>query len=157
MRLPELLIQLFKDNIPNGVFRVIREGDPIIPPQTLLPAMYITERSTGYDVGSTHHDHIIHDVLIQVVFNKKDELGNPDESFSLDKTIDDIVQGRDNDLIRSNTIIGVLRQHYTLDNMVFNNEVTVRKGIIARSEELLTAEAHIECVFTENLNITNRV
>lgn len=154
-----VILNLFRDNFAEGPFKFFRIGDPISFAESLLPALFISESETAYGFGPTGHDEITHRLTIQVVYNKKDEVGNPKEGASLDETMDALIQGRDEtsgDFL-SNTILGVLRRNITLGSLAINSQSTVRKGVIPRSENLLTAEAHIDIVVTELQSIANRV
>lgn len=154
---PKVLISLFKDAF-GDIFKLYREGDPQIPSLSQLPAIFITETSTNYSVGPTGHDEIIHEILIQVVFNKKDDFGNPNNASSLDHWLDTVTQGRDETTgdFKDKTIMGVLRRNLSISNLIINNIGRVVKGILPRSNELITAEAQIEVTLTEIQSISNR-
>lgn len=154
----DIILDLFRDTFKQGPFKLFREGDPIIFPQSSLPALVIHEDNTSYDNGPTGHDEILHEITIQVVFNKKDELGMPTGEVTLTRTIDDIVQARDSVTgdFKTDTILGVIRRKITLGNISVNNEVTVEKGVIPRSVTLTTEEAHIRIRVTELQAIANR-
>lgn len=154
----DIILDLFRDTFKQGPFKLFREGDPMIFPQSALPALVIHEDNTSYDNGPTGHDEILHELVIQVIFNKKDELGKPNDEVTLTRTIDDIVQARDITTgdFKDNTILGVIRRKITLGNISVNNEVTVEKGVIPRSETLTTEEAHIRIRVTELQAVANR-
>jgi hypothetical protein len=156
---PQVLLALFKANFGNK-FRMFREGDPIIIPASQMPALVISEPQTQYLDGPTGFDEVEHSLTIQVILNKKDEFGKPsDESTSLDATLDALVQGRDESTgeFLPQTVIGILRKNYTLGNLTIHQQATVRKGVIPRTEELTTVEAHIEIVVTELQQVSGRV
>lgn len=148
--IPQLIIDLLKTEMRHK-FKLYREGDPIIPPQGALPALFITETETNYSLGATMHDRIEHRLLIQVVLDKKAEFGNPDASLSLDKKLDQIIQDRDdNGYFKSGTMMKVLRENYTLGkNMLIENISTVRKGVVPRTEEIVTTEGHVDLTIVE--------
>lgn len=154
---PKVLINLFKDALED-TFKLYREGDPGIPNLSQLPAMFITEPDTGYDTGPTGHDELTHEILIQVVFNKKDDFGNPDHGSSLDHWLDAITQGRDvtTGKLKDKTVMGVLRKNLTLGNLMIDNIGGVKKGIIIRSEELTTAETQISVTLKEIQEVSGR-
>jgi len=156
--LPDVLLDLFKANM-GDVFRSYRIGDPIIIGESLMPSLIITEPRTGYSQSATGFDDIEHEVLIQIIFNKKDEFGKPDDRATLDQTIDEVMQGRDEttgDFV-DNSILGVLRRNLTLSNYAVNSIGTVEKGYVNRSDTLTTAEAHVRVTVTEWQSIANRV
>lgn len=156
---PQVLLDLFRDNFgEQGPFKGFREGDPIIPAQSILPALFISEKQTNYELGPTGFDQVEHQIIIQVVYNKKDDYGKPDEASSLDRTLDEITQARDattNEFL-PNTIMGVLRKNYTMGNLTIQSIGSVKKGVVPRSEELLTAEAHIELTVDELVPVSGR-
>lgn len=155
---PQTLIDLLKTNLPENTFLSYYEGDPILIPASLMPACVISESQTDYDTGPTGFDEIKHTLLIQVVFNKKDEIGKPDNQVTMDRMIDQVCQGRDEttgDFLPS-SIMSILRRNITLGNLAIENISRVRKGIIPRSEELLTAEGHIELTVSELQQVSNR-
>jgi hypothetical protein len=155
---PQAILDLFKLKFGKKPFKLFREGDPIVIPQSMLPALIVSEPETDYDTGPTGHDNITHQILIQIVYNKKDDFGNPTEGSSLDATLDAIAQGRDEttgDFV-STSVMGVLRTNITLENLVISNVGKVRKGVIPRSEDLTTAEVHIEITVEEIQAISNR-
>ncbi len=154
---PQTLLDLFRDNFKEGPFKGFREGDPIIPAQSMLPALFITEKQTNYDLGPTGFDELEHQILIQIVYNKKDDYGKPDEAASLDATLDEIAQGRDDTgEFLPGSIMGILRKNYTIGNLAIESIGSVKKGVVPRSEELITAEAHIELTIRELQQISGR-
>lgn len=155
----EVILDLFRDNFQTGPFKVFREGDPIIFPASMLPALFISEPVTDYKQGATGFDVISHQLLIQLVFNKKDEFGAPDGASTMDKLLDQYIQGRDpvtGDLL-PNSVLGVLRRNITLGNLVINQENRVEKYVLPRSEEMLTVEGHVRVTIDEEQAISNRV
>ena len=154
---PKILVALFKDALED-IFKVYREGDPGIPATSQLPAMYITEADTAYDVGPTGHDEVTHEILIQIVFDKKGDFGNPDGNSSLDHWLDTITQGRDATTgdFKDKTVMGVLRRNLTLGDLMINNIDRVKKGIVVRSGEVTTAEAQVSLTLKEIQAVSNR-
>lgn len=155
---PQIILDLLEETFNEGEFKWFREGDPLLIPASRLPALIATETQTDYNAGPTGHDEIVHHILLQVVLNKKDEIGNPDADISLDRKLSEITQGRSETTgdFLDNTIMGVLRRHITIGNLAIENIGRVRLGVIPRSEDLMTAEAHIELTITELQAIANR-
>ena len=151
---PQKLIELFEASLPKDYFKEYYEGDPIIPRN--FPCLIVSEPVTSEDTGATGFDEITHEILIQVVFNKKDEIGKPANEATVDNEIDYIVQGRDETTgeYLPQTIKGVLRTNFTLSGLAVENVSRLRKGVIPRSEQLMTAEGHIECTITELQQVT---
>jgi hypothetical protein len=154
---PKVLLEIFKEAF-GDFFHLYREGDPIIPAISELPALFITEENTEYEFGPTGHDEIRHEIVIQVVLNKKQDFGNPDHGSSLDHHLDALCQGRDETTgdFKDETVMGILRKQVTLGDLMIESIGSVKKGIVTRSEELITAEAHIDLVVTEIQAVSNR-
>jgi len=143
-------------------FKMYRVGDPIILGQSQLPAILVTETALEVAQDATGYDGLIHSLTIQVVYNKKDEMGRPIEGNTLDTSLDNYTDGRDPDTneYAELSIMGILRRNFTLDNMTIQQEATVRKTLVARpqdAEQDLTAEATIEIEVHELQVVNNRV
>lgn len=153
----EKILQLIQDAFGDA-FKVYRVGDPIRPGQSELPAIYVTESNVQVVQDATGYDGLIHNLLIQVVFNKKDEMGRPVDGNTLDTILDNWIYGRDPSTNEYSTksIMGVLRANLTMDNMTIQQEVTVKKGIVPRPEQEITAEGQIEIEVHELQPVNNR-
>ena len=152
------LIEFLRQRLPKDAFRAYYEGDPILPPFEYLPCIIVTETETNYDLGPTGADIIRHTMLIQVVFNKHDDIGNPDDQTTMEALIDDVVHSRDattGELLPT-SIMGILRSGFTMGNIYVESVGGLRKGVIPRSEDLLTVEGHIDLTLEEIQNVTNR-
>lgn len=153
----EKLRDLFKTAFGDG-FRLYRVGDPITPGQSELPAIFVTE--TGLEVlqDATGYDGLKHTITIQVVYDKKSELGRPVEGNTLDTIIDNWVYGRDptTNEYSPNSILGVLRTNFTLDDMTIQNEARISKELVSRPKEELTAEATMVIEVHELQPVNNR-
>lgn len=141
-------------------FHLYRVGDPIRVGQSDLPAILVTETALQVAQDATGYDALIHSLVIQVVFNKKDEMGRPVEGNTLDTILDNLVYGRDpeTDEYNEKSILGILRTNYTLENMTIQQDVSVRKTLVLRSnsEEDTTAEATIDIEVHELQAVNNR-
>lgn len=157
LTVPQKLIELFRDKFED-TFHGYYEGDPIIPPQSMMPCLIVSEPQTDYEVGPTGMDVVKHQILIQIVFNKKEDFGKPDNAATLENTVDTIAQGRDEatGAFLPNSFMGILRGNFTLDNLMVENIGNVKKGVVPRSEKLMTVEAHIELTLEELITISNR-
>lgn len=155
----EKVRDLIKD-VFGDQFKLYRVGDPIRLGQSELPAILVTETALLVAQDATGYDALVHSLTIQVVYNKKDELGRPVEGNTLDTILDNIVYGRDpsDDEYAEKSILGILRTNYTMDNMTIQQNVGVRKTLVIRtnSEEDTTAEATIEIEVHELQAVNNR-
>lgn len=153
----ETITNLFKTAFGDK-FRMYRVGDPITPPLSMLPAIFVTETSVDFEQDATGYDKIVHHLLIQIVFNKKDEMGKPVDGNTLDTIIDNIIYARDestNEYV-PNTIMGVLRKNYTIDGLSIETIGNARKGVVPRPETLLTSEGQVEITMSELQPVTGR-
>jgi hypothetical protein len=154
-RVRDLIRDVFGDD-----FKLYRVGDPIRIGQSNLPAIFVTETALEIAQDATGYDALIHSLTIQVVYNKKDEMGRPIEGNTLDTILDNIVYGRDpsTDEYAAKSVLGILRTNFTLDGMTIQQEVTTRKTLVIRtnSEEDTTAEATIEVEVHELQAVNNR-
>ena len=153
----EKLVNLFKDAFGDA-FRLYRVGDPITPGQSELPAIFVTETQLEILQDATGYDGLKHTIVIQLVFNKKDEMGKPVEGNTLDTIMDNYIYGRSpsTDEYSPDSIMGVLRTNFTLDNMTIQTDAIVRKEIVVRPAEQLTAEATISIEVHELQAVNNR-
>lgn len=154
-RIRDIIRTAFADS-----FKLYRVGDPIRLGHSELPAILVTETALQVAQDATGYDAIIHSLVIQVVYSKKDELGRPVEGNTLDTILDNIVYGRSTTTGEYSTmsILGILRKNYTMDNATIQQEVNVRKALVLRSasEEDTTAEATIEIEVHELQVVNNR-
>ena len=153
----EIVLNLLKDAFGDQ-FRLYRVGDPIQPGQSQLPAIFVTETQLKVNQGATGMDELVHSLEIQIVFNKKDELGNPNEGNTLDTIIDNCIFGVDEDTgeYLPNSILGLIRKNITLGGLSFDTQVEVRKGIVPRPQEMLTAEGQVDITVSEFQVVNNR-
>lgn len=155
----EKIRDLIKDTF-GDYFRLYRVGDPIRIGQTSLPAIFVTETALEVTQDATGYDGLIHSITIQVVFNKKDEMGRPIEGNTLDTILDNIVYGRDpsDNEYSEKSILGILRTNYTMGGLTIQQDATVRKTLVIRtnSEEDTTAEATMEIEVHEIQAVNNR-
>lgn len=153
----QVIVNLFKDAFGDQ-FKLYRVGDPITPGQSQLPAIFVTDQNIDFEQDATGYDKLTHHLLVQLVFNKKDELGQPVEGNTLDTIIDNLMFGRNasTNAYLSNSIMGVLRANLTLGGITVETIGNVRKGVVPRPEEMLTVEGHVEVTATELQPVNNR-
>ena len=153
----QTIANLFKDAFGDE-FKLYRVGDPIVPGQSELPAIFVTETLVEFQQDATGYDKIVHHLLTQIVYNKKDEMGRPVEGNTLDTIIDNIIYGRDDQTNEylPKSIMGVLRKNYTLGGLSIDTISDAKKGVVPRPEEMLTVEGHIEITVSELQPVNNR-
>lgn len=151
MRFRDLLHDTFGDT-----FRAYYDGSPDPVGASMCPCIAVTERQMDFDTGATETDQNTHNLIIRVIFNKRDDYGavladknvNPTE-----RKLRMVVAGRDKTTgnYLPNTILGVLRPNFTLGSFVIGNRGRVTWGIpdAKQAEGVETAEARIELTVTE--------
>jgi hypothetical protein len=146
----ETIRDLFKDNFGDQ-FRTYRIGDPIEIGESMLPAIFVTESSVSFAQDATGYDEISHNIVVQVVLNKKDDLGRPDDGNTLDLELDNLLYGRDKTtgLFLDNSVVGLIRKNLTLGNLSVDIISDIRKEFVIRPEERVTVEANVELTVTE--------
>ena len=153
----QIIVNLFKDAFGDQ-FKLYRVGDPIKPGQSELPAIFVTDQNVDFEQDATGYDKLTHHLLVQLVFNKKDEMGAPVDGNTLDTIIDNYMFGRDasTNAYLANSIMGVLRSNLTLGGVTVETLGSVRKGVVPRPEEMLTVEGHVEITASELQPVNNR-
>jgi hypothetical protein len=155
MSLARTVAQLLRKNLPSSLARTVRVGDPGKIDASILPAIFVTEMQAVYEVGSTMTDEITAQLLIQVVIDKRQMLGSNREP---EDYLDEVVHGEDeNRRLRQNTVIGVLRYHYTINGYTIGNQLTYSKDEFPRDERFVTLEGHVELSLTREVNVMNRL
>lgn len=154
MSLAQKIAQLLRDNLSTSTIKTIQVGDPGALTSVELPAIFVTETQAVYSLGSTMTDEVTTQVLIQVVIDKRQMLGNKREP---EDYLDDIVHGIDeNHALKPNTVIGVLRYNLTIDGYSIGNQLTYLKDEFPRSETLVTYEGQIELTLTREVGVMSR-
>lgn len=157
--IPQILLALLEDGLDKDVFRVFREGDPIIFPKSLLPAVVVSEPDTDYQLGPSGFDEITHEIVIQIIFDMRMDIGAPDGVATLDRTLDRIIQGRDpsTGLFLANTVMGILRKNHSLtDYSTIENTGRVQKVISVRTPLITTRESRVRITIKELQQISGR-
>lgn len=135
----------------SGFFKSYFYGDPIEVSESQLPALVIDETNVQYIAGPTTMDNVQHEVLIQVMLNKKDELGKPKNEAPMSRKLADIIHARDplTSKLLPKTILGVLRSSITLDGVSVDQQVNIDFGVVGRPGNVVTSEGHIKVSITE--------
>lgn len=128
-------------------------GDPIIIPKNYLPAICVEKISSSATQTSTQRDDLHSVVVIKLILNKEDDFNQSDTEDSTLKKMEHMVEGRD-DVSRqylSNSLLGVLRQYFTMGNRITLQEEEVDYGISKRPDQTITAECHIKLSIEERI------
>lgn len=157
----DTIIKMLKDNLPNGYFKAYYYGDPIIPPTSLLPCVIVEKRVTDIPSGGespTGMDLLKTTVRIKLAYNKRDDFGkNPEEVVGV-RSLEQYAEGRDRTTgeYDAQSVAGILRKNFTMGNIVVDQRLRIEYGVVPRPQEMITAEAWIDCDFTELITVTGR-
>lgn len=136
-------------------FKQYFNGDPLAIGQSYLPAICVIRRRSTPRSIATGVDERTVALTIRVVFNKKDEFGKSAKETTLQKTMENIVEGIDDttNTYHQNSILGILRRNFTLESLVVRNEEDIEYLLNNNRPEVLTMEADIDCLFTERITV----
>lgn len=154
MTIAKSVVRLLRNNLSTGDIKTVRVGDPGQLANVDLPAIFVTEMQAAYTAGAMQMDTVTVQLLTQIVIDKRKMLGSKREP---EDYLDDIIHGTDeNNNLRPNTVIGVLRYNLTIDGWSIGNELTYIKDEFPRDEKTVTYEAHIDMTLTREVNVVNR-
>lgn len=153
----DLILDILKAQL-GTTYKAYFYGDPIAIQQSLLPAIAIDIERTEYSFGPTGFDEVTHHLIIQVIYNKKDEFMKPAREVGLSRKLQNQTMGRNatNGEFIAGSIMGLLRRNITLNNVTINQTAEIQFGVVPRPEDTLTVEAHIRIAITELTPIANR-
>ena len=141
-------------------FRAYFEGDPIDIPQSLLPCLVIEKLNGPVNQTATGLDNNYSNILIKVIFNKKDDFGAQGGDVDLtERKIRHIIEGRDPETggWLPNTIMYVIRHNITLDGTVVeNNSVDVSYDVDFRPGDNITSEGYVTFTVREHVIVNSR-
>ena len=88
-----------------------------------------------------------------------DDIGKSESEVVTKKKLERLVEGRDpvTKQYQKGTLLGVLREKFTLGNTIMEQNVDIEYPNGVRSEELITLEAHITIATEELIQVQNRV
>jgi hypothetical protein len=132
------------------------DGDPIDIPRGYLPCFIVEKLEGDADQLSTQRDDLNSRYMIKVVMNKEDDFGASDEVDTTQKKLERIVEGRDSTTAQylSNSVLGILRQNYTLGNRITHQTAKVRYGVNNSRPDAFTSEAQIELTVQEKIQLS---
>lgn len=129
----------------DGEFHGFFDGDPVIVGVSQLPAFAVELMSTVSSKGPTGFDRWTDTILIKVILNKKDDMGdqNPQKQSTYVR-LKTYVFGRDADgKFQPNSVANLIRTNFSLDDVLIDQQFAVEFGIAERPQQTVTAEAHV--------------
>lgn len=141
---PERIIELLKAEFGN-YFKAYMNGLADDIPESLLPCVMVSLDAGDVTAGSTAHDVIDEAIVIVIAINKKDHIGSSGLTNEADLHLRRLVLGIDPSTRQwhQNSIMGVLRTNFTLNEGAVNNDMTYEFAPSQRGDKLYTQEAYI--------------
>lgn len=148
---------LLEDNAHPELKRPFYLGDPLHIPASQLPTIAVDIVSGESPQGPTGHDEQSERLVIKVLVDKRQDLGNGGNKVVATEELVKYVEELDesNGQYQGNTVLGVLRKNLTLENTVINQEMSWEYGVAER-EDILTAECWITISITKIIQVPNR-
>lgn len=145
-------------SIFGDTFKTYFFGDPITVGAEQMPCVIVSKTSGEIGFGPTGMDENAEEILIQVILNKKDELGNPALEHTSHRRLMELIEGRDaaTNQYLDNSLIGVLRKNATLGNVIINQVARPEYAVNMRDEDTFTEEGSIRLSVEELIPVSNR-
>jgi len=153
----DTIINLLKTQFKD-YFHAYYFGDPIMIPAEEMPCVVVYKKSGAVGFGYTGSDENTEEIIIQVVTNKKDEIGNPAKEYTAHRKLMELIEGRDATTgeYLANSIMGVIRKNTTFGNTIINQIVRPEYVIDMRDKDTFTNECSIRLEITETILVSNR-
>jgi len=131
-------------------------GDPIVINVSSLPALVVENTSQEITQKATGQDEITNTYNIRLILNKKSEVGKNPEEVTLERTIAQLISGRDSDgNYNATSIVGILRKYFTLGDLINDQQIAIDYSTGERGD-IITTEADILLTIKDNINLANR-
>lgn len=151
----DTIIDLLKAQF-GDTFKAYYFGDPIMVPAEEMPCVLVYKKSGAVEFGYTGSDENTEEIYIQVIMNKKDELGNPAKEYTMHRELMEIVEGRDATTgeYLDSSIMGVIRKNIT----ALGVDQTARPEYVIdmRGTDTFTNECSLRLEITEIIPVTGR-
>ena len=136
--------------------RPFYDGDPIVLPASRLPTVAIEMSASNVDEGPTGHDSHLDTLTIKVVVDKRKDFNKEPGEVVAQKTLRNYVKGvDDNGNLKTNSIVGVLRKHLTLNKEALDQLMSIDFSVVKR-EDILTEEAWISLAVETLVEMSGR-
>lgn len=156
MDLIKKVISLLEDNVNPQIKRPFYDGDPVIIPVSSLPVIAVEMSGSEIDEGPTGYDSHKDTIIIKVIVDKRVDFNKMANEVVAQKTLRDYVKGvDDDDNLKADSVVGVLRKYLTLDKKVLDQLLTIEYSVVKR-EEITTEEAWITLSSESIMRINNR-
>ena len=128
-------------------------------PTSLLPCIAIEKLGTKITAGPTGMDKIVTAVVIKLMYNKLDDFGQETEEVVGTRKLEEYSESKDlaTGEFDPLSVMGILRKNFTLGNIVLNQDIDIKYGIVPRPGNELTSECQINISFTQLIKVTTRI
>jgi hypothetical protein len=152
------IIDLLKATLTYYPFKEYFDGEPVLIPESLLPCIVVHKVNGTEGFGPTGFDKSTSEIVIKVVFNKKDDLSSSGRQYTTHKKLKEIIEARDGTtkLFVEKSIMGILRKNVTLVDTVIDQEIDLNYDVVPRPDDVITEEGHVTIRVTQLIQINNR-
>lgn len=106
--------QLIEDH--SSVFRAIYQGDPIVIPQTMLPALIIAKADTQVSHFTNQEDQHAVRMVLTVVTDLRSEISSDNTLVAGIAKLYEVIEGRNEDFtLKDGSILSILRTYREVD------------------------------------------
>lgn len=155
----DIIINLLKDGMGNGVFKYFYYGDPYVVPAANLPCIAVEKVKSGSKSGPTGMDKRVQVIEIKLLMNKQTEFNKKPEEVHGARTLEQYAEGVNATTgnYDEHTVAGILRKNFTLNNNATGNDLDIDYGVTPRGNNQLLAVARITATIESLKEIPGRV
>ena len=142
-----------------SLFNAYFVGAPVdVIPDAAMPAIVFQKVSGKVVASATGTDDLTEVIMVHLLVNGKDGFGTPDDDNNVMRQLFTLVEGRDPDTANymPTTIMGVIRQNFTLDETVINHDEQVNYDVTPRQDQPTVVECIITVTMYERVLVGNR-
>ena len=155
INLEDKIIKLIKENI-NSSIKIIHRGNPDNLNASMLPLVYVSGDDTEGKAGPTQMDDLTHTFTIGIILDRRSGIGGVLNENVSHRQIRELAEGKNsNGTYRDDSVIGILRKNFTLENSAYNQIFTIRYRL-RLSKDLITEEARITARISELVSVPQR-
>lgn len=173
--LAQRLIEVLQESLPKDNIKTWWDGDPVLMPQSALPAIVVETTASAYEQESTETMINREDVTIKIVVSAKDFHGKTKNKQKVEEVasydiLKKIAEGRDKtntSKLDAQSIVGILLTRLTLyeggKQWLHNQSVSVQYGIIQRGEPqkegrlYVAREAHVTTIMENSVDTPDQL
>jgi len=151
------IIKLLEDHVHPDLKRPFYDGDPIAIPASKLPTISVEMTDCDIDEAATGHDSHLDTIMIKVIVDKRVDFDKKEGEVVAQKTLRDYIKGVGSDgKLKSNSVVGVLRNNLTLSSAVLDQLMQVNISVVRRGDDTITEEAWISLTTESIVDMSER-